>query len=322
MSQDDRKEEKLIDRRFARSLVFEYGVLDDGNIWVALPDRHIFRIDKLTLNVMLDLNAGKTVKECSDKYAIDLNHIETLLRTVAGHSGLVPENSGRISRFAVRPDSDVSGYLIAFFAMLALQAYYFLFRSHTVLMGKLSEGVIVAAAAVAAVIFHEAGHFLATWKYTGIKPKAGFEMNFVFPTVYVDTHEAWKLPKNERLVINTAGMFLDLAVNTIAVAAALALPAAEYYVTPFLITQYMRWSVLLNPVFKGDGYWLLSDIFGLANMEKKGIEELKKLKFSPLSAFGLISIAFSIISFIGFVWFILSLAGAAFRAVLARLVFK
>lgn len=322
MSPDKNNEQDLIHRRFARSFVLDYGLLDDGKIWVALPDSHIFQVDKLTLSIILDLNAGKTVKESSDKFGIEINQIEFLLKKIAAHSGITTENNGRITRFSLRQDMDIAWYILVFFGMLAFQVYYFLFSAHTVLMNTLTEGVAVALLALAAVIAHEAGHFISAWRFTGIKPRAGFEINFIFPSVYVDTHEAWRLPRNKRFVINTAGIFSDLIINTAAVLVVLAYRPAEYYVTPFLITQYMRWAILLNPIFKGDGYWILSDTLGLANMEKRGMEEMKKLRFNFLSIFGVVSVIFSVLSFFGLIWFFISLAGGAVRAVVGKLIFR
>lgn len=322
MSPEKNIEQDLIHRRFARAFTLDYGSLDDGKIWVALPDSHIFQVDNLTLKIILDLNAGKTVKESSAKFGIEISQIEFLLKKIASHSGLTTENNGKITRFSLSQDTDVAGYIVLFFGMLAFQAYYFLFMAHTVLMKTLPEGIIVAVFALLAVIAHEAGHFIPTWKFTGQKPRAGFKMNFVFPSVYVDTHEAWRLPRNKRLVINTGGMFSDLAVNTIAILAVFVYRPAEYYVTPFLLTQYMRWAILLNPVFKGDGYWILSDTLGLVNMEARGIAEMKSLKFNFLSIFGVVSVVFSVLSFFGLMWFFISLAGSAVRAVVSKLVFR
>jgi len=322
MSPEKNNEQELIHRRFARSFVLDYGLLDDGKIWVALPDSHIFQVDKLTLSIILDLNAGKTVKEASDKFGIEIGQIEFVLKKIAAHSGIATENNGRITRFSLRQDMDTALYILIFFGMLIFQVYYFLFAAHTVLMKTLPEGVMVAVFALVAVIAHEAGHFIASWKFTGQKPRAGFEINLIFPTVYVDTYEAWKLPRNKRFVIDTAGMFSDLIINTVAAMAVLMYRPAEYYITPFLITQYMRWAILLNPVFRGDGYWILSDILGLANMGKRGIEEMKSLKFNFLSVFGVISVIFSVLSFIGLIWFFISLAGGAVRAIVGKIIFR
>jgi len=322
MIQEKNSGQDLINRRFARAFVLDYGLLDDGKIWVALPDSHIFQIDKLTLSIILDLNAGKTVKESSDKFGIEIGQIEFLLKKIASHSGITTENNGKVTRFSLRQDMDIALYILIFFGMLVFQAYYFLFIARTVLMKTLPEGVVVAILALVAVIAHEAGHFISAWKFTGIKPRAGFEMNFIFPSIYVDTHEAWRLPRNKRFVINTAGMFFDLIVNTACVLIVLVYRPAEYYATPFLITQYMRWAILLNPIFKGDGYWILADTLGLVNMEKRGIAEMKSLKFNLLSVFGVISVIFSVLSFFGLIWFFISLAGGAVRAVIGKLVFR
>jgi len=302
---------KLIDKHFIRSFVLEYGFLDDGKIWMMPPDGYIFQVDKLTLTILLDLNAGKSVREAAEKYGIGADQIEFLVRKLNEHGGITAENFGRIKRSSAREDTDIAGYTVLLFIMSALQAYYFTFFARTFLMNKISEGITVAAIALLAIIFHEAGHFLFTWNFTGLIPKAGFGMSFIFPIVYVDTQASWRLPRNKRLIINSGGLFFDSLVNTLAVLAAFSYPALEYYVTPFLLTQYTRWSILLNPIFRGDGYWILSDMFGIVNLGKRGMEALKKLKFNLFSLFGIVSVAFSVLSAIGLIWFIFGLAGSA-----------
>jgi hypothetical protein len=311
----------LLDRQFLHSFHFEYGMLDDGKVWIALPDNHIFQVDSLTLRIILDINAGNTIKEASEKYDIEASQIEFLVRNISEHGGIIGENRGRVTRATLREDVDIAGDIMLLFIMTAFQFYYFMFHSHTFLMTKISEGVTVAVIAFIAVFFHEAGHFFFTWHFTRERPKAGFEINLIFPVIYVNTQNAWRLPKNKRFIVNTGGIFFDLVINTFAVAAVFTYPALEYYVTPFLLTQYMRWSLLLNPLFKGDGYWILADISGVVNMEKKGMEELKNMKFSPLSLFGILSIVFSVVSVVGLAWFVFNLAGSAIRGIIGRITF-
>lgn len=311
----------LSDRRFIRAFCFEYGMLDDGKIWIVLPDNHIFQVDSLTLRIILDINSGRTINEASKKYGIETSQIEFLVKKISEHGGIIEENRGRIIRATLREDTDIAGYIVLLFIMAAFQLYYFIFCSHTFLMSKISEGVAVAIIAFIAIFFHEAGHFLFTWHFTRVRPDVGFQINLIFPIIYVNTQNAWRLPKNKRFIVNTGGIFFDLVVNTFAVAVVFVYPVLEYYVTPFLLTQYMRWSLLLNPLFKGDGYWILSDIFGVVNMEKRGMEELKNRKFSPLSLFGILSIIFSVVSVVALAWFALNLAGSAIQEIIGRVNF-
>ncbi|MEL7162822.1 MAG: hypothetical protein AAFN92_18840, partial [Bacteroidota bacterium] len=67
-------------------------------------------------------------------------------------------------------------------------------------------------AAFAVLLFHELGHAASAYRF-GVKPKkigAGFYL--VFPVLFADITEAWKLNRNRRLIVNMAGIYLQLLV--------------------------------------------------------------------------------------------------------------
>jgi len=297
-----------IDRKFHNIFDFEYGPLDDQTFWVSSGRNTILRIDKLALSVVLDLNTGKSIREVAQKYSAELEHVTSIYNMFQRNGFLVGEHLGRIRRVSPEEDADIVPYLFAAFLMVLGQVFYFRTVAKTVLMSSTAEGIMVALVAFAAIFIHETGHYLLSWRFTKVRPQMRFTMMKIFPAVYVDTNLAWRLPRNKRLEINLGGVFFDLIVNTAAALLVWTRPSLEYYVTPFLLTQYMRISILANPLFQGDGYWVLSDILGIANMEKRGQEALKEHKVNFLSAYGLVSVLFSVSGMIGLLWFAFNLA--------------
>jgi putative peptide zinc metalloprotease protein len=117
------------------------------------------------------------------------------------------------------------------------------------------------------VCMHEFGHASAC-AYYGIPPKEiGFTIYLVWPAFYSDVSGAWQLRRLQRAVVDIGGVYFQLiiaGVYTILYAAT----GWEPLTVAILVTVG---SVLfsLNPVFKWDGYWLMSDLLGVTNLAEQ-----------------------------------------------------
>ncbi len=286
---------------------FEYGPLDDGTIWIRTPNKGLFHVDWLTLRLLLELNTGATVINLALKYKIEEKEIRSLLLNLEKQGAIVQKKQGKITRGKQQEDIALAPYIFAFLFLAAIQIYYFQNIASTLRLNRWYDGWLIAIISILPIILHELGHFLAAKPY--FPSRLGFTFLWIFPAVYIDTQPAWCLPQNIRLLINSAGLLMDLIFNTALVASVLFYPSLEYYVTPLLILQYTRWTIILNPVVNGDGYWLLSDASKTINLRRKGREHLRKGKFHWLSLYGLLSVVFSLSSLLGLAWFIINLLG-------------
>jgi putative peptide zinc metalloprotease protein len=111
---------------------------------------------------------------------------------------------------------------------------------------------------------HELGHTTASIRYGAPGGQIGFGLYIVYPVFYSDVSAAWTLPRRERVVVDVGGVYFQLLVVVCYLllfrftgweAARLAAVGALGLVTFALI-----------PIFKFDGYWLLSDALGLPNL--------------------------------------------------------
>ncbi len=289
-------------KNYHLSFRFAYGTLDDGTIWVRPPSGHLFHVNSLTLRIILELNSGVSVDTVCKKYHLLENEVWSILGSFEKEEAIVKPKYGKIIRAKQQEDISLTPFILLVIVLGIIQADYFSLHARTFLLKYWYEGIFIGAIAVFAVFFHEIGHYFIAKKY--FKPKFGFTFLFIFPAVYVDTHSAWTLPRNIRLLINASGCIADMIVNTAAIALVIGNPRLEYFVTPFLLMQYTRWSIVLNPLFSGDGYWLLADFFGVVNLTKKGFQNLIRLKLNLYSLFGLMSVLMMISSIMGIIWFI------------------
>ena len=121
-------------------------------------------------------------------------------------------------------------------------------------------------------VLHELGHAFAAWRYKIPVPSAGIAVMLFTPVLYTETSAAWQLPRQKRLVIGAAGMLVELAV---AAWALLLWAFVEDGVLRAILfaTATTGWimtlAVNLNPLMRFDGYFLLSDLTGIENLQDR-----------------------------------------------------
>lgn len=132
--------------------------------------------------------------------------------------------------------------------------------------------------------FHELGHAAACRHYGISHGGVGFGLYLNFPVFYTDVSNVWRLPKNQRLVVNMAGTYfqLILLVPLIILFLYTYNPILKY----FILTVNLNFLVTLNPFFKFDGYWMISDLLGVPNLRRRTNEMLgylwKKITRKPV----------------------------------------
>ncbi len=297
----------MAEQNYRSCFNFNYGFLDNRTLWVQPPSNRFFRIDISTLRVILDLNNGITIENICKKYDLNREEVVGLIQRFHREGAIVDPKFAKITFERPQEDISLGGYLLFFCILVLIQIEYFRTFARTFLLKSWQEGVLIAAVAIGVIFFHELGHYLVAQRYFRHKPKFGFTFTFIFPCIYVDTNEAWRLPQNKRILINSAGLLGDFLVNTVAIILVVNYPHLEYFVTPLLLTQYTRLSLITNPLFPTDGYWILSDLTKTVNLGKVGLENLKKLKLNLYSLYGLLSLLLMVLSTVGLIWFLFNL---------------
>lgn len=136
------------------------------------------------------------------------------------------------------------------------------------------EGLILFGIALSlAKVAHELGHAYAAKRYGLAVPTMGVAFLVMWPVLYTESSEAWKLAQRRpRLLIAAAGMATELA---LAVAATLLwsfLPDGPLRSAVFLLatsTWLVTLLINLNPFMRFDGYYLLSDLLDVANLQER-----------------------------------------------------
>lgn len=132
-------------------------------------------------------------------------------------------------------------------------------------------GLIIAI--ISSSLIHEFGHAAAARKFGLHTGGIGLGLYINFPVFYTDVTCIWRLPKAQKCIVNLAGIYFQLLiiVPVIIIYEITGLEILKY----FVIATNFSFILNLNPFFRLDGYWLISDIAEVPNLRKRSRELLK-----------------------------------------------
>ncbi len=132
---------------------------------------------------------------------------------------------------------------------------------------NVSDGITFLLLFIVSFIVHEIGHASAC-RYFGQKHGAiGFGIYFIFPAFYADVTNAWKLNRKQRAIIDLSGLYFQSIFLIVIDIMLLNTNSSILIYLTFATSLTMLHT--LNPFFKFDGYWLLSDLSGIANLHEQ-----------------------------------------------------
>ena len=128
-------------------------------------------------------------------------------------------------------------------------------------------------ALVFAKALHEVGHALTATRYGVRVAHMGVALLVMFPMLYTDTSESWKLTRpRQRLAIASAGIVTELAIAGLATLAwSLTPDGGVRNALFFLATTSWVLTLLVNasPFMRFDGYFIMSDVLDFPNLHER-----------------------------------------------------
>ena len=130
-------------------------------------------------------------------------------------------------------------------------------------------------------VIHEFGHGLSCKRLGGECHEIGFMLLVLTPCLYCNVSDSWRLPnKWHRAAIGAAGMYVEVMLATIAT-------FLWWFVEPGWVQDVCLQIMLIssvstvlfngNPLLRFDGYYILSDILEIPNMNQKSTKSLTTL---------------------------------------------
>ncbi|MFY9722431.1 MAG: HlyD family efflux transporter periplasmic adaptor subunit [Azonexus sp.] len=130
-----------------------------------------------------------------------------------------------------------------------------------------------AGALFLAKTLHELGHALVATHFGVRVAHMGIAFVVMWPMLYTDTGESWKLrSRHQRLAVSAAGILTELALAGLATLGwALSEPGWLHTACLYLATTSWMLSLALNasPFMRFDGYFILSDLLDFPNLHER-----------------------------------------------------
>ena len=246
--------------------------------------KHYFEANALTAELLTSLKATPSQEEAIQKFVFNNNQysfeqIKELIDNI-----LIPkiQNIKKQSspfiyqHYLLNKEqiSKVASPLSVLF--IALDINFFVSSNNVAVFDEqagLWSFLLLMVLIVLSSVFHELGHASAC-RYYGVEHGGiGLGLYINFPVLYTDVTDVWKLPRKNRCLVNFAGIYFQCIILIVLI---LLYETTHYFLIRYLILIInFGFLITLNPFFKFDGYWMISDILGVANLRQRSNETIK-----------------------------------------------
>jgi putative peptide zinc metalloprotease protein len=157
--------------------------------------------------------------------------------------------------------------LAGLIAMVAIQTLTSGTSGHPTMMDPGASFLPLLGLFMVSMFAHELGHASASMRYGVPVRDIGFGLYVIYPVFYSDVTAAWRLTRRQRVVIDLAGVYFQLLVGTAYLLVYRLTGWEIFYLAAASI--FLLGLFALLPIFKFDGYWLLTDLLGVVNLSRQ-----------------------------------------------------
>lgn len=168
---------------------------------------------------------------------------------------------------------------LAIFVVTHVIFYAWLLPFHRTDLSHFGNAVISAVMILSlfGAFIHETGHASALIAYGCTQTEIGFGIYFYYPVLYTDVSEAWKLSRQQRAMIDMAGVYFQ-SVFQLLFLGLYFINRSPVPIFFFLFTDLIMFRTM-NPFLRMDGYWLVADLFGIFNLRQQSTKLVKHYLF-------------------------------------------
>ena len=138
---------------------------------------------------------------------------------------------------------------------------------------SLESAAFYIVALIIIKVLHELGHAYTATRYGCRIPTMGVALLVMFPVLYTDATDSWRLAsRRQRLFIGGAGVLTELSLALVSTFLWSFLPDGIWRSAAFIVAT-TSWittlAINVNPFMRFDGYYLLSDLWGVHNLQQR-----------------------------------------------------
>lgn len=141
---------------------------------------------------------------------------------------------------------------------------------------------LAAGLALFGIFLHELGHITACVRHGARQGGIGIGLYWIWPAFYADVRGGWVLGHIERAVVSLGGLYFQSLY--LAAICAVELGTGDGTLSIAIGISTLLMLTTLNPVFKYDGYWILSDLLNVTNLHTRIGSHLQALLASDRMA--------------------------------------
>lgn len=245
-----------------------------------------FFVKEILISLQNGVSSSSTIKDKINKKfltAISLHEIEETIKILDNFS-LANSDSFFLKIIKIFNPSSIKlnldflfnkYFFIVFIILnLFLNTLFIIFLQKTSING-IENWIIYIFLFISLLFTHEMGHALSA-KAFGVNCKEiGLGLYIIFPVLYTNLGESWRLFKEKRVIINLSGIYFQLILGSLLGFSALMVNSTIF--TYLFFSNLLIILLNLNPFIKLDGYWVVSDLLATKNLTKAAYEEVKNI---------------------------------------------
>ena len=190
---------------------------------------------------------------------------------------LSKENSAKLSKI-IQPLYRPSFFWIVFALLFSLSIYNVFTIGEIHLEKKYILFLFLTY--ILTALIHEIGHIAACNRFTKKNGEIGIGVYFIFPVFYSNITPIWTATKQQRIITNLAGVYIQLYI--VAFFYFIYLITGNIQIQNVVAISTVVILYQLIPFIRTDGYWILSDITNSPNLLSNSSEEVIKFFKNPL----------------------------------------
>ena len=190
---------------------------------------------------------------------------------------LSKENSAKLSKI-IQPLYQPTLFWIVFTLLFSLSIYNVFTIAEIHLEKKYILFLFLTY--ILTALIHEIGHIAACNRFTKKNGEIGIGVYFIFPVFYSNITPIWTATKQQRIITNLAGVYIQLYI--VAFFYFIYLITGNIQIQNVVAISTVVILYQLIPFIRTDGYWILSDITNSPNLLSNSSEEVIKFFKNPL----------------------------------------
>ncbi|WP_282630825.1 hypothetical protein [Empedobacter sedimenti] len=187
------------------------------------------------------------------------------------------ESSAKLSKL-IQPLYHPTFFWISFTILISLSIYN-IFSTKQIHLEKKYIFLLFFTYIITALI-HEIGHIAACNRFTKKNGEIGIGVYFIFPVFYSNITSIWTATKQQRIITNLAGVYIQLYI--IAFFYLYSLLTGNLQIQAIVVISSIIILYQLIPFIRTDGYWILSDITNSPNLLANSSKQLYSFIKNPL----------------------------------------